>query len=741
MWWLLWMLWWCGTSAVPAPGPDPWKCPEISHPPIVECSCDMPHTLRCTGDSTAMEIIGRRLKDLDTAYVSLLDCTVQNFTKLPGLLLKGVALHGLVISSGEISEIHRSAFEGLSAPLQALGLPNNQLTTVPTEALKSLPELDRLDLSGNRLRVLSETSFYGLKNLSFIELSNNIIWKIHPDCFNKRFLPQLRTLRLRNNKLNITSISYLSSFEILEELDLSNNNLIGPLKLDTFPNMDLIRDLQLSHNSFSSIKMGALKKFYNLKILSLHHNQIDVLEDHAFVNLTNLTNLDLAHNRIVAVSGASLAHLTNLIDLDLRHNFLRALTADVIIPLRRLETLKLDENDISIIASDALRATTVLKRLSLSDNPLNCDCSLVEFAAWLSNSTLKQEDKESAICTTPPSLENALLIDINLKDLLCGEEEENQSPIKIKINLENYIFNGEEIFLQWFIEEKAAPYSCDAIFVYEDEGDNEVLLESNDLKCNSTNMLDSRFLNVTVPNVKNLIQNHKYRYCVVLIGSPQNTDELSLILGCSEIIPLIKNVNVNPTLHQELYKNQHISPKVIGIDANFTSIGNLAINVNIQPIKNQKQCELNIVIFELDDFNVLFQHKINCSSPKYTFSGLQDNSYKICVNIIYNSSPSLFIERLNQQNKQKQSCVTVFKEEIKNRKISTLDVAFVTSFLVLTFTVLVIIWAVRKILLRPKLHHHHHHQTHHQCFLPPPDLDEQQRQHNRYVKLQATTKL
>lgn len=104
-------------------------------------------------------ISGRVLRSLDTAHVSLLDCTVQNVSSLPGTLLEGVALHGLVISSGEIKEIHSTAFKGLTAPLQALGLPNNQLTTVPISALKFLPELDRLDLSSNRLKVLNSESF------------------------------------------------------------------------------------------------------------------------------------------------------------------------------------------------------------------------------------------------------------------------------------------------------------------------------------------------------------------------------------------------------------------------------------------------------------------------------------------------------------------------------------------------------------------------------------------------------
>lgn len=104
-------------------------------------------------------IIGRTLRTPYTSAVSLLDCTVQNVSSLPPMLLEGVALHGLVISSGEITNVHQKAFQGLAAPLEALGLPNNMLSSVPTQALRSLPELNRLDLSENRLKVLDGNSF------------------------------------------------------------------------------------------------------------------------------------------------------------------------------------------------------------------------------------------------------------------------------------------------------------------------------------------------------------------------------------------------------------------------------------------------------------------------------------------------------------------------------------------------------------------------------------------------------
>ncbi|CAH1101496.1 unnamed protein product [Psylliodes chrysocephalus] len=715
MWWfVLSLVWWCGSSAIPSTGPDLWKCPEIDSQPVVECSCDMPHTLRCIGDKTAMKIIGQTLRAKASDSVSLLDCTIQNVTSITEPILEGIALHGLVISSGELRKIDKRAFEKLASPLQALGLPNNQLSNVPTIALQSLPELDRLDLSGNKLEHLDMSSFEGLRNLSFIDLSDNLVTRITPDAFDD--LPQLRILRLRANQITISTIARLNPLPTIEDLDLSENALIGPLGPGTFSKMTYLKDLQLSHNALSSIKMGSLQGLTSLTSLRLQHNQIDVIEDHAFSHLTSLQTLELAHNRIVAVSGASLAHLQKLMILDLRHNFLRALTADLIQPLRSLKTLKLDENDISIVASDAFKPTTELQHFTLSENPLNCDCSLSEFAQWLTNSSLSKEDKSTAVCTTPPHLENGLLIEMPTYNLICGDEDDTivaplSSPFKARINLKDFDYDGDEIKLSWSIEDDFTSYTCDAIFIYEEEGPNEVLVESNPVKCNSSELVDPKTLYVTIPDVVQLQQDHSYRYCIVLLEAIQ-ADDVSLILGCSDILPLIKNVKIQPSTINYVVK----TPKIISVLANLTSSGVLSIDVNVYPIAN---CELNVAI--LEQSALLSQRTINCSNPKYSFLGLNTGPYRVCANVV-SSSPSIDI------NKSK--CVTVFRAAASG--FTNLDVAFVSIFLVLCVMVIGLVWGVKKILMRPKM------QTH-QCFLPP-DCDDHV-QHNRYVKLQATTKL
>lgn len=98
-----------------------WKCPNITQSRNLECGCDMPHTLRCSGDIHGLELIAKALRQSPYS-VSLLDCTLKNVSFLSDAkIFENVSLHGLVISSGEIKRVHRSAFLGLNIPLLALG--------------------------------------------------------------------------------------------------------------------------------------------------------------------------------------------------------------------------------------------------------------------------------------------------------------------------------------------------------------------------------------------------------------------------------------------------------------------------------------------------------------------------------------------------------------------------------------------------------------------------------------------
>ncbi|VVC87832.1 unnamed protein product [Leptidea sinapis] len=390
-----------------------WLCPELSARPSAECSCDLPHTLRCAGDHTALQ----------NSAVSLLDCALRGVTSLPAASiaeLSGVGLHGLVISSGDIKRVQQGAFISIADTLLALGLSNNQLPTVPSESLMNLPNLDRLDLSNNKIHTLDANAFKGIRNITYLDFSDNQLTVISPEAFKP--LVKLAVLRLRGNLLKVSALPSLKSARALKDLDVSSNALEGPLGPTTLPTLKELSTLHLSDNTFASIRRGALSGLPNLTHLNLHNNQIDVLEDYAFKYLGNLTHLDLSHNEIVSVSGASLEQLTNLVHLDLSHNFLRSLSAEPLIGLRHLSELLLHDNDISIIEDGALSEHIHLLRFTIEDNPLNCDCLMAGFARWLREAkNVSQSDKSYAVCATPPHLEGALLSRLS-KNKLCDVE-------------------------------------------------------------------------------------------------------------------------------------------------------------------------------------------------------------------------------------------------------------------------------------------------------------------------------
>ncbi|GLH00738.1 Toll-like receptor 6 [Gryllus bimaculatus] len=661
-------------------GEGAWRCPAVSRPPVVACGCDLPHTLRCAGGGRgALRAVGAALRGLPpSAAVSLLDCT-------------------------------------------------------------------------------------GLRNLTFLDLSENSLSHIAPDTF--LAVPALQTLRLRGNKLTVAVVSALQGLQLLRDLDLSDNKMVGPLGPTTLPPLPALHVLQLAHNQLSSVKRGALRDLYALASLALHHNQIDVLEDHAFRELRNLVSLNLAHNRIVAVSGASLAHLELLTQLDLAHNFLRALTADLTVPLRSLRELRLDDNDISM-SMRSVKCTLLLDivvplgvarrwkrcpQIVLSStsgyigskclllgttsgpqdyylhNPLNCDCSLAEFAAWLANSSqLPEADRSTAICATPPSLENGLLIQVPPYDLLCGEEEINlappEGPLSIqgassevsasKATLYSFQYDGLQVFLSWNVDASAIPYTCNSLIVYEEMGVHEVPVESIPLQCNSSQVPEPTTLTVSLESA-DLQQGHNYRYCVLLLESGEiESDEVSLDWGCSDMIRL----ELTPRQHS--IHNSNNTSQIVAISYNTTQTGTLSVSVQLwSQFSSRVYCMFTLTVYASDI--PIAVERLNCSHPKVTFHELPKGPYRVCATM--GDVPL---------TGSQEHCVWV-QGDTNSNTLGGLTIALAATFAAF-ISLLGLYIASKRLFKQPKL------LPTHQCFLAAP-IDVQQ--HSRYVKLQATTRL
>lgn len=706
-----------------------WECPNITGVGI-ECSCDFPHTLRCTGDRTGLQTISRHLRHSHPG-ISLLDVTVTGISTLPANFLEDISLHGLVVSTGELRRVHENAFTSLNRPLQALGLPNNLLESVPTAALSRLVGLDRLDLSRNKLQTLEADSFLGLTNLTYLDICDNMLSQLSPHAFAS--LPSLRSLKMRGNHLSMSALSALRGLKKLEELDLSRNILVGPVTPNFLPMMPRLRTLMLSENELTKVHQGALSGLRNLTYLSLSHNQIDVLEDHAFKHLSSLTRLDLSNNGIIAVSSSSLAHLEILTMLDLTHNFLRSLTSDLILPLKNLQDLRLDDNDITLVASDVPTYKLKLKRLSLSDNPLNCDCTLLDFANWLTNSSLEEEDKLSAVCATPPALENGILVQVSPGSLLCGDPTPStRLPVSnVQIILKEFHYdelNG--INLLWNVDLGTSYYTCDTLMIYETIGSKEERIESSPLHCDSRLMRDRFTLPVAIPSSIHLQLKHKYRYCVAIL-IPSGYDDVSLGLGCSDVIVLEETRSRRKDQHQTSQNEVSLATSTLtkaaitAVHVNVSNQGFLQVDVSLSlPTEFQigTKCELSVVVFATESASV-HRKKMNCSLTFITLSGLLPGHYKVCASLDEIAGDTASIS-----NHDRYRCVQVqmFKQ---NSEIWFLIIVIVLSVLLLI--IILVSRSLVKKLRNPKI------QT--QCFMPTQEFEITQKAH--YIKLLATTKV
>lgn len=109
----------------------------------------------------------------------------------------------------------------IAAQTRALDLSNRGLTSIPSDTFTKT-DLERLDLSGNRLSGAPQAEIRHLKNLKTLDLSDN----------------QLTGLPAE-----------LGQLSKLETLDVSNNKLTGlPLELG---NLTRLRLLDVSGNSYS----------------------------------------------------------------------------------------------------------------------------------------------------------------------------------------------------------------------------------------------------------------------------------------------------------------------------------------------------------------------------------------------------------------------------------------------------------------------------------------------------------
>ncbi|XP_078398575.1 trophoblast glycoprotein [Cetorhinus maximus] len=179
---------------------------------------------------------------------------------------------------------------GIPASVRTLFITGNNISSLDSGAFgQSLKQLVSLSLSGNRIRAVDSLVFASMPNLQQLDLSNNRIWWLQPTAFGSAPV-SLRELNLSRALLNGSVVEQLSEF-------LQNGSL---------PNL---RRLQLAENDLFYLPARTFSRLPSLQHLELRNNSIVELKE-TFRNL-NLQTLDLSSNALKRLGNSTLSELNS----------------------------------------------------------------------------------------------------------------------------------------------------------------------------------------------------------------------------------------------------------------------------------------------------------------------------------------------------------------------------------------------------------------------------------------------
>ncbi|KAB0801125.1 hypothetical protein PPYR_04953 [Photinus pyralis] len=219
-------------------------------------------------------------------HLSLYNNSIKEIFGLTFRKLSNVKI--LSFSKNRLEELHRDSLYGLVS-VQHLNLSHNSFRKLNSNTFDNVPSLKLLDISHNILH--SITSEINLKRAadrfeSYDQVPNNVF----------KSLPKLEKLNLSFNNLSDIPIGCFGGLNVLSELRLSNN-VLTDVDFGTFSGLGNIATLYLDNNKLISLPEESFYVLKNLHFLYIHNNLIDNLDVKVLLKQTpNLTHISLGVN-------------------------------------------------------------------------------------------------------------------------------------------------------------------------------------------------------------------------------------------------------------------------------------------------------------------------------------------------------------------------------------------------------------------------------------------------------------
>ncbi|XP_073500423.1 extracellular matrix protein 2 isoform X4 [Phyllobates terribilis] len=201
--------------------------------------------------------------------------------------------------------------------VKSLDLLGNFITSIPKEAFNGMPNLERIDLSKNKLMStgIDPLAFKSIKNLRRLYLDGNLLDQIPLE------LPStLEELKINENKLGNLEEDSLKDLKNLITLELEGNELSeANVSPKAFKPLQHVTYLRLGRNKFRTIPQGLP---VSIEELHLENNQIEEISETSFNHTVNLNTVVLRYNQLEETRIPPLTWIfhKNLESIDLSYN-------------------------------------------------------------------------------------------------------------------------------------------------------------------------------------------------------------------------------------------------------------------------------------------------------------------------------------------------------------------------------------------------------------------------------------
>ncbi|XP_060842206.1 slit homolog 2 protein [Rhopalosiphum padi] len=410
------------------------------------------------GERTFQGLNRLQYLDLENNYLTELPDLIFDRTRLK--VLENINLAKNRFTIAPLKSLQKQYFF-----LSSVDLSSNQLTELQTDD-SILVNIKKLDLSFNHLsevtvkNILSEP-----KTVRELNLAGTGITSLSP-----LETPFLQKLNLSYNRINVVDEHMFDRSTLIEELDLSHNELQSLTSLRAvWPKLNQVQLVDVSWNPISNIVLGDLDKLESLRSLRINDLlECDKIEKNAFRNLGNLVelkmydfpklgyldvtgllnylqslealeievkdssigsqlsaamnprlkSLTIRGQQITSISSGALAGLKyRQVHIRIQNTSLTSLPPSLLIALPRSSVIQLDvfDNQLTTLTSQFLAALddrrSSLKLNGLRANPIYCDCNV----RALRRSPLALD----LVCSAPAFVAGSLLIEIPDDDLTC----------------------------------------------------------------------------------------------------------------------------------------------------------------------------------------------------------------------------------------------------------------------------------------------------------------------------------